>query len=466
VFKIHELLEATNGKLIKGRPPSSPSETNFVAGKLGGLIRGISLDSRTIMAGEAFIAIKGNNFDGHDFIDTAIKKGASCIIKERGKAKFGPRKAAIIEVRDTIKALGDIAKFHRKRFNVPVIAITGSTGKTTTKEMLSWILSSKFKVLKNEGTKNNNIGLPQTLLGLEKHHDIVIAELGTNHFGEIANLSEICQPNAGIITNIGPSHLEYFHDLNGVFREKYSLIRSLKGPSFAILNADDRFFKMRLLTKNHIPFMLGFSINNQSEFQASAIKNSSGKLEFCVNKKQKFILKTLGLHNIYNTLAAIACGRIFGMGYKDMAGRLGNFEFPEGRLKLIELKQKRFIDDTYNSNPASLKQALKVLEDFKTDGEKIFIMGDMLELGKFAESFHYRAGKVVAKSCDKFITVGKLSKLAQEAAKKSGFNAKNIFSCDTASEAREILFKDIVPDKNDIILVKGSRAMKMEEIFR
>lgn len=452
MFEIHELLTATHGKIV-------------VCGKKN-RVMGISLDSRTIRPDEAFIAIKGDNFDGHDFINTAIKKGASCIIKERRNAKLKQDKITIIEVQDTTEALGDVANFHRKKFDIPVIAITGSTGKTTTKEMLAWILSLKFKVLKNKGTKNNHIGLPQTLLGLKEYHDIAIVELGTNHFGEIENLAKICQPSIGIITNIGPSHLEYFHDLKGVFQEKYSLVKNLKEPSITILNADDRFLGMRLRAKAHTQFILGFGIRNHCEFQASTIKNASGELEFYVNKKHKFILRTLGFHNIYNALAAIACSRIFGIVYSDMAKRLGNFEFPEGRLKVIELKQKRFIDDTYNSNPASLAQALTALGNFKTRGEKIFVMGDMLELGENSKVFHYQAGKIAAKVCDKFIAVGKLSKLAIKAAKKSSLEGKNIFSCDTAWEAREILFKDIVPDKDDIILVKGSRAMKMEEIFR
>lgn len=452
MFEIHELLKATNGRLV------SPGKKN--------LISGISTDSRTIMPGEAFIAIKGDNFDGHGFINTAVKKEASCIIKEHDKTRFKRHKVAVIEVRDTTKALGNIANFHRRKFDIPIIAITGSTGKTTTKEMLAWILSPQFKVLKNQGTKNNHIGLPQTLLGLKKHHDIAIVELGTNHFGEIENLAKICLPSIGIITNIGPSHLEYFHDLNGVFNEKYSLIKNLKGPSVAILNADDRFLKRKARLNTRRPFILSFGIKNHFDFSASDIKSSSGGLRFSVNEKCKFTLKTLGYHNIYNGLAAIACGRIFGMGYRDMAARLGCFEFPEGRLKVIELKQNRFIDDTYNSNPASLAQALNALENFKTKGEKILVMGDMLELGEVAELFHYQAGKVAAKVCDKFIAVGKLSKLAIEAAKKSGFNAKNMFSCDTACQAREILFKYISPDKDDIILVKGSRAMKMEGVFR
>lgn len=457
MFEITQLLEATKGKIVS-------------LGKKS-LIKGISTDSRTITAGEAFIAIKGDNFDGHDFIGTAIKKGAACIIRETRGKNLSFKDAnqqipvTIIEVKNCIKALGDIANFHRRKFDIPVIAITGSTGKTTTKEMIAWILSRKFKVLKNPGTKNNHIGLPMTVLGLGQNHEIAVLELGTNHFGEIEYLSKICQPNIGIITNIGPAHLAYFHDLRGVFREKYSLIKNLKHPSIAIVNAEDGFLEKRMRILTYKPFMLGFGVKHRCEFLLSSIKHYSGKTQFCVNKKHKFVLKTLGLGNVYNALAAIVCGLILGITHREMASRLVKFEFPEGRLKLREFKLSRFIDDTYNSNPASLMQALKTLRDFKAGGQKIFVMGDMLELGKHARSLHYQAGLEAAKICDKFIAVGRLSRIAVEAAKKSGLEAKNIFSCDTSSQAREILFKDIAPDKKDIILVKGSRAMKMEEIF-
>jgi UDP-N-acetylmuramoyl-tripeptide--D-alanyl-D-alanine ligase len=451
VFKILELLEATKGKLVcRGRDSS---------------FRGISTDSRALKAGEIFIAIKGDNFDGHDFINVAIKKGAACIIKEPKKANLKSKKAAVIEVKDTIKALGEIAHYWRKRFDLPVIAITGSSGKTTTKEMVAWILSGKFKVLKNAGTKNNHIGLPLTLLALTAKHDIAVLELGTNHFGEIVNLARICQPTAGIITNIGPAHLEYFGDLKGVWREKYTLLSQLKSPSIAVLNADDRFLGKLPNPKKHPSFVLRFGLKERCEFLAADEKYASGRLEFRVNKKYKFTLKTLGYYNIYNALAAIACGRIFGIGYKEMYKRLANFEFPEGRLKARFFKLTNFIDDTYNSNPASLKQALEVLGNFETKGRKILVMGDMLELGKNSKIFHYQAGRQAAKVCDKFIAVGKLSRLAMDAAGRSGLNKKDMFSCAKSWQARKILFKYIAPGKDDIILVKGSRAMKMEEIF-
>ncbi|PIS34320.1 MAG: UDP-N-acetylmuramoyl-tripeptide--D-alanyl-D-alanine ligase, partial [Candidatus Omnitrophica bacterium CG08_land_8_20_14_0_20_41_16] len=234
MLKIPELLKATRGKLTSG--------DNSVS------VKGVSIDSREIKKGEAFIAIKGNNFDGHNFINMAIKKGASCIITE--KEIKGTDGIAVIKVKDTIRALGAVARFKREKYNLPVIAVTGSNGKTATKDMIAWILSKDFKVLKNEGTKNNHIGLPLTLLKLDSSYDIAVLEIGTNHFGEVKYLSDIACANIGIITNIGPAHLQYFKNLKGVFKEKHDLLRSLKAPAIAILNADDPYLRKGLLKKN------------------------------------------------------------------------------------------------------------------------------------------------------------------------------------------------------------------------
>jgi len=478
MFKVNELLKATGGCLISCREDTA--------------IKGISIDSRTVRKGEAFIAIKGSNFDGHDFIDKAIKKGASCIIYEPRPPKIladppcvvaettnharqkswrvrhalwrKPRKAVFIKVKDTVRALGDIACFHRKRFDIPVIAVTGSNGKTTAKEMIAWVLSRRFGVLKNEGTKNNQIGLPMSLLGLNRKHDIAVLEIGTNHFGEVGYLVKICLPNIGVITNIGPAHLEHFHSLKGVFCEKYTLIENLREPYLAILNSDDALLRRQMLEKLKKPFILGFGIKKHADFSASDINPLFDKIEFLV-KKYRFTLRTPGYYNVYNALVAIAAARIFGMEYKDIAKRLALFDFPQGRLKIMELNQAKFIDDTYNSNPASLKQALSVLYNFKTKGRKIFVMGDMLELGGRKELFHYHVGQKVREICDIFITVGRLSGFAAEAARRSGFDTKNIFTCASTGEARDILFNKVSLSRRDVVLVKGSRAMKMEEIF-
>jgi len=453
MFRVDELIEATKGRLINQ------------AGDI--IIRGISIDSRTIHPQDAFIAIKGSNFDGHDFIDEAIKKGATCIIKESvSESKDKGRRVTFIEVRDTTKALGDIARFQRKKFNIPVIAVTGSNGKTTTKEMIAHILSRKFKVLKNEGTKNNQIGLPLTLLKLNSFYDIAVLEVGTNHFGEVDYLTKVCQPNMGIIINIGPSHLEYLGDLGGVFREKYKIIENLEKPYIGILNADDDLLKRKIFIKSGKAIVLGFGTKDHCDFSASGPRNFNDKIEFCVNRKYKFTLKTLGYYNIYNALAAIVVARIFGIAYKDIILRLNSFDFPQSRLKFRELNSIKFIDDTYNSNPLSLTQALNVLANFRTAGRKIFVMGDMLELGSYKKSFHYQAGQDAAGCCDVLITVGNLSKLAAKAAKASRFDTKNIFICQTITEARKILFNKLSLKKGDLVLVKGSRLMKMEDIFK
>ena len=451
MFKVDELIKATKARLASSKKDA--------------IIKGISIDSRIIKPGEAFVAIKGNNFDGHDFIGEVINKGASCIIKEAAVKKDIGTNTVVIEVKDTIRALGDIAQYQRKKFDIPVIAVTGSNGKTTAKEMIARVLSGKFKVLKNFGTKNNHIGLPMALLGLDSSYDLAVLEVGTNHFGEIAYLAKICSPNIVVITNIGSSHLEFLNNLKGVFKEKYTLINKLKAPYLAILDSDDGLLKKEITKKIKKPFIISFGIKNKSDFIAQDIKASNGKIEFLVNRKYAFTLNTLGHYNIYNALAAITAGRIFGLDYGDIARRLSDFDFPQSRLKLAEFNNIRFIDDTYNSNPLSLRQALEALERFKTKGRKIFIMGDMLELGSRKDIFHYEAGRKIAGICDVFITVGELSCLSAKGARDSGFT-KDSFHCKSASEARDILLKKISPTPEDIVLVKGSRSMKMEEVFK
>ena len=452
MLRVDELLKATGGCLISGKRNS--------------LIKGISIDSRVIKKEEAFIAIKGNNFDGHNFIDAAIKKGANCIIRKTPEPQ-SPRAPGIvyIEVRDTVKALGDIARYQRLKFDIPVIAITGSNGKTTTKDMVAWVLSKSFKVLKNEGTKNNQIGLSLALLNLDRSYEVAVLELGTNHFGEIEYLTKICLPNIGVITNIGPAHLEYFHNLKGVLREKYNLIENLKGPELAILNSDDNLLRTRVSGTARRPFALSFGIKRKSDFMASQIRFSAERIEFLVREKYKFTLKALGYHNIYNALVAISIARVFGLEYGALVRQLAVFEFPSGRLKLKRLNRMSFLDDTYNSNPFSVEQALNALANLRVKGRRIFVMGDMLELGSRRKTFHYRIGERVGGSCDVFITVGRLSELAASRAKSFGFDAKNIFTCASVQQARDILVHKISACRDDLILVKGSRAMKMEEIF-
>ncbi|MBN1913931.1 MAG: UDP-N-acetylmuramoyl-tripeptide--D-alanyl-D-alanine ligase [Candidatus Omnitrophica bacterium] len=454
MFKIDELVKAAGAKLIRpGREMS---------------VKGISTDSRKILKGQAFVAIKGGNFNGHDFIGIAIKKGASCIIKEPyfDDKKYAGDKIAFLEVKDTVSAYGNIASYWRRKFDIPLIAVTGSNGKTTVKEMVAWVLSAQYNILKNEGTQNNHIGLPKALLRLKKDHQAAVLELGTNHRKEIEYLARISLPNIGIITNIGPAHLGNFGGLKDVFREKYSLINNLQQPYLAVLNRDDPFLKNRVFRPDKHPFCLGFSVKNKSDFYVSRAKVSAKELVFWVNAKHAFRLKTVAYHNLYCALPAISLGRIFGMGYKAIAQRLSDFKFPAGRFNLVKKNRISFIDDTYNANPASLEKALDALECIRSKGRKIFVMGDMLELGEKSRLFHSQALKKAAAFCDMLITVGRLSKAAVEDAKICSTGNSKIFCCDTSSQARRLLKDGIRPQGEDIVLVKGSRAMKMEEVLK
>jgi UDP-N-acetylmuramoyl-tripeptide--D-alanyl-D-alanine ligase len=453
VFELTELLKATNGILT-------------AKGKAAGL-KGISIDSRNIGKDEVFFAIKGNNFDGHDFIPEAIRKGAKAVIfhsDKWSKDKLA-KTVSLIRVKDTTKALGDLARFHRNKFDIPVIVVTGSNGKTTTKEMIASVLSAGSKVLKNEGTKNNHIGLPLTLLKLNESYDFVVLEAGSNHPGEIEYLAGVSLANICVITNIGPSHLEFFGNLKGVFKEKYALTKYLKDPFIAVFNADDEFLKQEVASKAGKPLIFGFGLKSKADFCASRAKTGGGKTEFFVNAKYRFTLETIGYYNIYNALAAIAIGRIFGRNYKAIAESLSHFDFPKSRLKVFSLDNVKFIDDTYNSNPLSLNHALDALGRYKTFGRKIFVMGDMLELGGVSRELHREAGMRVAKVCDAFIAVGRFSKETAAGASSFGLDQKNIFTCKTSEEARKILFEKLSPKSADIVLIKGSRLLRMEEIL-
>jgi UDP-N-acetylmuramoyl-tripeptide--D-alanyl-D-alanine ligase len=443
MFKIKDILEVTQGELLRG-----DLETE---------VKGISIDSRTIKKRELFIAIRGERFDGHDFIGEAIKKGAGAIIVQNSKFKIqNSKNIPIILVKDTIKSLGDLAKFHRQRFSLPVIAITGSNGKTTTKEMVSHCLGSKFSVLKSEGTKNNKIGVPLTLLKLNSNHDIVVIELGTNHFGEIEYLTRITSPDIGVITNIGPAHLEFLNNLEGVFKEKISLIKGINSNGLGIINGDDRFLQ-RLIRNRKI---FSYGLKRACDLNAKDINFSRRTINFKVSN-QDFSLNTIGSFNIYNALAAIFLSLIFGLSLKSISEILKEFEFPEGRLKIKEFKDILILDDTYNSNPLSLKLALEAISKYK--GRKILVMGDMLELGSKEEQFHREIAKFVGKAnISIFISLGRLSEITALEVKRKNF-CKDVFLSNNCDEIKDILKKTL--RARDLVLIKGSRKMGMERIL-
>jgi len=449
MFTVQEILEATSGRLIQGNINSK--------------MKGISIDSRTIESGELFIAIAGKTFDGHNFINETIKKSSIGAIVSKIKKSHYPKNYNLIYVKDTVKALGAIAKFYRKKFNIPIIAITGSCGKTTTKEMAGEILKTKYNVLKTQGTQNNQISIPLTLLRLNRKYQIAVLEFGTNHFGEIRYLSEVSQPNIGIFTNIGPSHLEFFKNPSSVFREKFDLARYLMNTGGTIIyNNDDRFLK-KINRKKRYFHTYTFGANNKSNFQFRSMKIVHNSLKFLLNNRFSVKLNTPAQHNVYNALAAITCARIFNMSFSTIVGALSKFKFPKMRMKIEKIGSVHIIDDSYNSNPLSLENALKTIVSYDSGGRRILVCADMLELGRDSEKLHFSLGRKMSMyNIDILITVGKLSHFFSKGA-KSITNSKILtYDFNSREETIDKLLNLIQP--HDIILVKGSRLMKLETI--
>jgi UDP-N-acetylmuramoyl-tripeptide--D-alanyl-D-alanine ligase len=455
MFTIQEIVTATGGRLARGGQ----------AGQCGG----ISTDSRTIRPGDIFVAIKGDTFDGHDFIPAVIPKGAACIVYEEKRLSAVKRAAgndcAFVCVKDSIQAFADIARFHRRRFVLPLIAVTGSNGKTTTKDMCAWVLGTALRVVATEGTKNNHIGVPLTLLRLDAGSQAAVLELGSNHFGEIGRLARTCEPTIGVITAIGPSHLENFVSLAGVYREKKSLLDNLGDPAIAIVNNDDPYLERTVIAKKRKPFIISIGIKGRADFRGRSVAVRGGRVAFTIDGR-RFSLTTPGSYNVYNALAACAVARIMGMGYGQIASRLADFEFPGGRLKVVRRHGTTFIDDSYNSSPASLSAALGVFKKFKAAGRKILVMGDMLELGRRQDAFHLEALRQAARVCDVLVTVGNLSRSALEVFRREAHHGGMLYACDTAREARDVVLEKLTLTKHDVVLVKGSRRMGLDLIVK
>jgi UDP-N-acetylmuramoyl-tripeptide--D-alanyl-D-alanine ligase len=448
MFTVKDVLVATKGRLLSG------NENN--------MLRGVSTDTRRIKGGELFVAIKGQRFDGHNFILDAVSKGAGGVLVQDGcivNSNFKMPDVSIISVPDSVVSLGDIAHFHRLRFNIPLIGITGSNGKTTTKEMIASILTKKYNTLKNFGTENNHIGVPLTLVKLSSEHRIAVLEMGTNHLGEIRRLAEIARPTVAVITNIGPSHLEYFNDTDNVLKAKCEILEYLNDDGKLIINGDDEALKKLKAAQK----IIRFGLDSSFDFYADKIKIEPNGINFRLNGKYDINLAVVGRHNMYNALAAIAVVSDFDVTMGDIKEGLSEFRVPNMRMEIKKVGDIKIINDTYNSNPSSMKQAIEALRDMTAEGRKILIAGDMLELGNLSGRFHHLVGRQAAESgFDLIVAVGKLAEHIVRGAQEAGMSEKKLKMYNLTKEACEAIVTLI--KKEDTILVKGSRAMKMEQI--
>ena len=421
---------------------------------------GCSTDTRTLKDKELFIALRGENFDGHDYIDKAKAAGASAVLVEGKQDASGssmePFTVPSIVVKNTRHAMGELARNWRASFPVPLVAITGSNGKTTVKEMLAAILSCKASVLATQGNFNNDIGVPLTLFGLGDEHQYAVIEMGANHPGEIEWLSEIAQPTVAVITQCAPAHLEGFGNIEGVAQAKSEIFAGLLEDGVAVINGDDDFADLWLEESKHAN-QLTFGLGSHNEVTSKSIRLENGKSSFHLITPVgniELMLNVPGKHNITNALAATACAISLGIVLSAIKQGLESVRAGKGRLQIkTGLKQSRIIDDTYNANPASLEAALKVLDKFP--GRHWLVLGDMRELGNDAEALHAYAGEISkASGVERLYALGELTKCSVQS---FGEGAHHVSS----HEQLASLLKTET-DSDVTILIKGSRAMGME----
>lgn len=431
---------------------------------------GVSIDSRKCGKNDLFFAIKGERFDGHDYVFDVLNNGTKCaVVSKKWYSSLNSEKRrsfknkCLIQVNDTVLALGELANIYRRKFLIPIIAVAGSNGKTSTKDFIAHVLSKKYNVLKTEGNLNNNIGVPLTIFRLNEKHQFAVIELGTNHRGEIETLCRIAKPQFGVITNIGKEHLEFLRNLNGVAKAEGELAEYLKqtyGTFF--LNQDDKYIKKMADESRMNVFTYG--TKGRTDVNGKVKKFNGFYPEIEIKYHKKIIntkLNTIGYQSFSSALCAAAIGFYFKVPVQDIKKAVSQYRIESSkRNQLKNLNGVWIIDDTYNSNPDSVKSALENLKAYKVKGEKYIVLGDMLELGKSSGKEHREIGKLVKKMGFKNLyTYGEDSYQTFLGAK----GIKNNYHFPDKETLGELL--TIILRRGDVVLVKGSRSMKMENII-
>jgi UDP-N-acetylmuramoyl-tripeptide--D-alanyl-D-alanine ligase len=470
LFTVEEILEVTGARM-----PVHGSRRSWKA------IRRLSTDSRDVKPGDLFIALKGDRFDGHDFVEAALRQGAVGTLVESGyglaasvqrgsqdRAGRGSRHTSgfILSVADPLFAYQQLASHHRKRFDIPVVAVTGSNGKTTTKEMVGCVLAERWSILKTEGNLNNRIGVPQTLLRLTSRHQAAVIEMGVDNKGQTTRLAEIVRPTIGLITNIGPDHLEFFGTLEASAQAKGELLDLLGPDEAATLNADDPFFDY--LAARARCRVLAFGCSPKAQVRATEVRadQRGTTVHLSVPDRRKPLpvrLGVFGLHNVSNALAAAAVGSLCNLSGEDIAQGLARFRPATMRSQVETLNEITVINDCYNANPASTKAAVTMLVELGAGARTIAVLGDMLELGPESTALHRDVGAhVAAQGVSYLIACGSLGAELAEGARAAGLSGGSIRVATDAGEAAKLV-PSIVRHR-DVVLVKASRGMRMEQV--
>ena len=419
-----------------------------------------SIDSRTVRAGELFFAVKGDRFDGHDFVAAALEKGAiAAVVRSDRSDRFSDRNR-LLSVDDTLVALQTLATAVRKVWGKPLIGVTGSAGKTTTKEAIAHVLSSRHRVLKSEGNFNNHFGLPLMLLKLEPEHDLAVIEMGMSHAGEIRALAKIAQPEIGVVTNVAPVHLEFFDSIAGIARAKYELVESLPSTGTAVLNADDEYVSQ--FGRDFRGKVIKYGIKSLADVRAENIASrgvEGSEFDVIVGEtREHAVLQLVGEHNILNALAGISVGLACGMSPVDSVAALASLAPADKRGQVLQLGNITVVNDCYNSNPKALNAMVDALAAMKAE-RRIVVAGEMLELGPAGEELHHASGRHIGeKKIDVLIGVRGLAQAIVEGAKETG--TKAIFVA-TPEEAGQWLARGT--RNGDVVLLKASRGVKLEK---
>ena len=459
-FSLFEIAQATKGLVVRG---DSATQTN-----------GVSTDTRTLQNGSLFIPLKGENFDGHEYLAQAAASGAIAALIEKSSSvdlTNAPEPLALITVESTPAALGDLAAFHRKRFDIPVVAVTGSYGKTTTRAMISAALSAKYKVLTSQGNFNNEIGVPQTLLQLDASHEVVVIEMGMRGLGQIEYLSEIASPTIGVITNIGPQHIELLGSIQNIAQAKAEVLQFLPEHGAAILPGDDEY--LDFFTDQVKARVVTFGLNPSSEYHVGPTHTeANGNVSFSIQtsklKTQNLKLPLPGEHNAVNAAAALAVAGVLGVPLEDAARALEKVEVPGARMRVLqnELRGLTIIDDSYNAGPNSTRAALETLRDFplkpEKPGRRVAILGAMKELGNHSVQEHREIGALAAHCAELVIGVGEETRPLLEEAQAVGAIPFHTQWCEDATCAATQVLDWI--REGDVILVKGSRSVGLETV--
>lgn len=426
-----------------------------------GTVTGVSTDSRTVGAGELFVPLRGERFDGHDYLAAAARRGAGACLSEEVLSGFP---TPVIRVADTLAALGDLAAGLRRAFSGPLLAVTGSSGKTTTKEMLASILALTGPGLKTAGNFNNLVGLPLTLFRLEEGDRWAVLEMGMSARREIARLAEIADPTVGVITNVGPAHLETLQGIEGVARAKGELFAALKPGTTAVINADDERVA-RIPVANGVRRLL-FGLSEAAQVRGAEVAVDEASVRFRLqvgDESWPVTLRAAGRHNVSNALAAAAAALAVGVELPLVVRGLEAFRPVSGRMEVLRRDDGvLLIEDSYNANPLSVRVALEALDEMAGDGRRIAVLGDMLELGADAPGFHREAGWLAARCADVLLVLGEMAEHTAAGALERGLPEAQVRVCASHREASELLGRLLCP--GDRVLVKGSRGMKMETI--